>query len=105
MVTPPLPSPAPCAAYDILSNPKTRMSFDSVDPQNDDSVPPNNAHSKENFFAAFAPVFESNTRCTTARLMPPQQVWPHLTLVLPCAGGRHSNLCLSWGRRMTAMSR
>ena len=39
------------------------MSFDSVDPQNDDSVPPNNAHSKENFFAVFGPVFESNSRC------------------------------------------
>ena len=46
------------------------MSFDSVDPQNDDSVPPNNAHSKENFFAVFGPAFESNARCVSPRLVP-----------------------------------
>lgn len=63
VVTPPLPHP--CSAYDILSDPKTRMSFDSADPLNDDSVPPNSAHSKENFFDVFGPVFESNSKCVT----------------------------------------
>lgn len=51
-----------CAAYEILGNPTKRRSYDSIDPEFDDSVPSNNADSKQNFFKVFGPVFERNAR-------------------------------------------
>lgn len=50
------------SAYDILSNKKSRQAFDSVDPTFDDTIPPNNAHSRDNFFEVFGPVFSENER-------------------------------------------
>lgn len=50
------------SAYDILSNKKRRQAFDSVDPTFDDTVPPNNAHSRDNFFEVFGPTFSENER-------------------------------------------
>ncbi|XP_003746779.1 dnaJ homolog subfamily C member 2 [Galendromus occidentalis] len=47
-------------AYELLSNPKQRRAFDSVDPSFDDSVPPVSEKSRANFFKVFAPVFERN---------------------------------------------
>ena len=50
------------AAYDILSNQKRRRAFDSVDPTFDDTIPPNNAHSREHFFEQFGAAFRENER-------------------------------------------
>ena len=50
------------AAWETLGHPVKRKSYDSVDPLFDDSTPPNNAQSKENFFAVFKPVFDRNAR-------------------------------------------
>lgn len=50
------------SAYDILSNKKRRQAFDSIDPTFDDTVPPNNAHSRDNFFEVFGPAFSENER-------------------------------------------
>lgn len=50
------------SAYDILSNKKRRQAFDSVDPTFDDTVPPNNSHSRDNFFEVFGLVFSENER-------------------------------------------
>lgn len=49
-------------AWEILGNKDKRKSYDSVDPLFDNSIPPNNEHSKNNFFEVFAPVFERNAR-------------------------------------------
>ena len=37
-------------AYDILGNPRNRRSYDSVDPQFDNTLPVVNEHSRNNFF-------------------------------------------------------
>ena len=50
------------AAWETLGHPVKRKSYDSVDPMFDDSVPANNAQSKENFIEIFKPVFERNAR-------------------------------------------
>ncbi|KRZ68234.1 DnaJ -like protein subfamily C member 2 [Trichinella papuae] len=52
----------PCIlrAYNVLSNPKLRRSYDSYDPNFDNSVPPVRKYSSDEFFAAFAPVFKRN---------------------------------------------
>lgn len=49
-------------AYEILGNPVKRQSYDSVDPEFDDDVPPITNYSKENFFEVFEPVFTANAR-------------------------------------------
>lgn len=59
-----------CAAYDILSVPKRRRAYDSIDPTFDDSVPPISAHSRENFFEVFGRVFEENVRWSTRQAVP-----------------------------------
>ena len=48
-------------AYEMLNNPTTKRSYDSVDPQFDDSVPGEKV-SAEKFIDTFAPVFERNSR-------------------------------------------
>ena len=58
------------AAYDILSVPKRRRAYDSIDPTFDDSVPPSSAHSRENFFEVFGPVFDENSRWSTRQPVP-----------------------------------
>lgn len=49
-------------AYEILGNPVKRRSYDSVDPEFDNEIPPNCTNSKQNFFTVFGPVFERNAR-------------------------------------------
>ena len=49
-------------AYEILSNPKRRRAFDSVDPTFDNNVPPISTYNKENFYDVFGPIFEANAR-------------------------------------------
>lgn len=58
------------AAYEILGNPTKRRSFDSVDPEFNDYIPPNNAGSKEQFFEVFRPVFERNARWSRKKNTP-----------------------------------
>ena len=57
-------------AYDILSDPKRRRSYDSVDPTFDDTVPSQSSSTKENFFSTFAPVFVENARWSVQRPVP-----------------------------------
>lgn len=57
-------------AYDILSNPKKRRAYDSVDPMFDDSIPSVCTASKEKFFATFAPIFAENARWSTQQPVP-----------------------------------
>lgn len=57
-------------AYDILSNKKRRQAFDSVDPTFDDTVPPNNSHSRDNFFEVFGLVFSENERWSSTQPVP-----------------------------------
>ncbi|XP_042907655.1 dnaJ homolog subfamily C member 2 [Parasteatoda tepidariorum] len=57
-------------AYEILGNPIKRQSYDSVDPEFDDSVPSVNNFSKENFFEVFRPIFEANSRWSIKQPVP-----------------------------------
>ena len=50
------------SAWETLGDPIKKRSFDSVDPEFNDDIPPNNQHSKDNFFAVYGPVFERNAR-------------------------------------------
>ena len=50
------------SAYEILGVPSKRRSYDSIDPEFDDSIPSVNAESKEHFYESFRPVFERNAR-------------------------------------------
>ncbi len=52
-------------AFDILSDPVKRRSYDSIDPTFNDDVPSVSESSKKNFYKVFAPVFESNSRFLT----------------------------------------
>ena len=49
-------------AYEILSNPKRKKAFDSVDPTFNDSIPKMSGHSQEIFYETYGPVFEENAR-------------------------------------------
>lgn len=49
------------AAYEILSNPKRRLAFDSVDPTVDDTVP-SAVKDPSKFISVFRPVFQRNAR-------------------------------------------
>lgn len=49
-------------AFEYLSDPVKRMSFDSVDPTFDDDVPPVNEYSKKNFYKVFREALERNSR-------------------------------------------
>ncbi|XP_041347493.1 dnaJ homolog subfamily C member 2-like [Gigantopelta aegis] len=54
-------------AYEILGNPQKRRSYDSVDPEFDDDVPPVNQYSKDHYFEVFRPVFERNARWSNSK--------------------------------------
>ncbi|XP_065912315.1 dnaJ homolog subfamily C member 2-like isoform X2 [Dysidea avara] len=57
-------------AYDILSTPKKRRAYDSVDPNFDDTLPSVTDYNKEHFFEVFGPVFKSNARWSNKRPVP-----------------------------------
>ncbi|KAK7499927.1 hypothetical protein BaRGS_00008775, partial [Batillaria attramentaria] len=57
-------------AYEILGNFAKRRSFDSVDPEFDDGVPPVTQENKDNFFAVFRPKFEMNARWSNRKRVP-----------------------------------
>ena len=57
-------------AYDVLSNPKRRRAFDSVDPTFDDSTPSLADVTKENFYSLLGPVFAENARWSTRQPVP-----------------------------------
>ncbi|AWP00961.1 putative dnaJ -like subfamily C member 2 [Scophthalmus maximus] len=56
-------------AIETLSDPVKRRAFDSVDPTFDNAVP-SKSEAKENFFQAFAPVFERNARWSSKKHVP-----------------------------------
>ena len=60
----------PTLANDILSDPKRRRAYDSVDPTFDEAVPSISSQSKENFYKVFRPVFEQNARWSTRQPVP-----------------------------------
>ena len=66
--------PCPCynwnAANDILSDPKRRRAYDSVDPTFDEDIPGVSTNSRENFFKVFRSVFEENSRWSTRQPVP-----------------------------------
>jgi len=49
------------SAYEMLNNPASRRSYDSVDPEFDDAIP-NDKVSSDKFISTFAPVFQRNAR-------------------------------------------
>ena len=55
-------------AFELLSNPALRRSYDSVDPKFDDNVP--NPTSADNFYEIFGPVFERNARWSVHQHVP-----------------------------------
>ena len=57
-------------AFQILGDPIKRRSYDSVDDSFDDSVPPINSNSKENFYTVFGPVFARNSRWSDSKYVP-----------------------------------
>jgi len=61
-----LPMSICLSAYEILGNPVKRRSYDSVDPQFDDSIPSVTPESRQNFYDMFSPVFEQNSRYSCA---------------------------------------
>ena len=65
------------AAYEVLGIPVKRRSYDSVDPEFDDTVPPSNQESKDNFYDTFKSVFEAN-----ARWEPPHSEWYNVGIML-----------------------
>ncbi|XP_059151101.1 dnaJ homolog subfamily C member 2-like [Physella acuta] len=54
-------------AYEILGNKQKRRSFDSVDPEFDEDIPP---VVKDKFFEVFRPAFERNARWSTKKRVP-----------------------------------
>uniref|UniRef100_A0A0B6YQC8 J domain-containing protein n=1 Tax=Arion vulgaris TaxID=1028688 RepID=A0A0B6YQC8_9EUPU len=57
-------------AYEVLGNKQKRMSFDSVDPEFDEDIPPVSQLSKDNFFTVFRPAFERNARWSIKKRVP-----------------------------------
>lgn len=57
-------------AYEILGTPVKRRSYDSVDPEFDDSVPTQADIKKEGFFKALGCIFETNARWSEKRHVP-----------------------------------
>lgn len=57
-------------AFEILSDPVKRCSFDSVDPTFDDDVPPVSESSKKNFYKVFGEAFEENARWSIKKKVP-----------------------------------
>uniref|UniRef100_A0A6I8Q4C6 DnaJ homolog subfamily C member 2 n=1 Tax=Xenopus tropicalis TaxID=8364 RepID=A0A6I8Q4C6_XENTR len=56
-------------AYEILSDPIKRRAFNSIDPTFDNSIP-SKSEGKDNFFDAFSPVFERNSRWSNKKNIP-----------------------------------
>ncbi|XP_063049153.1 dnaJ homolog subfamily C member 2 [Engraulis encrasicolus] len=56
-------------AIETLSDPVRRRAFDSIDPTFDNAVP-SKGEAKDNFFQAFAPVFDRNARWSTKKHVP-----------------------------------
>lgn len=57
-------------AFEQLSNPIKRMSYDSCDPEFDDTVPAVSEKNKKNFFKVFGTAFESNSRWSNKKNLP-----------------------------------
>ncbi|XP_068620108.1 dnaJ homolog subfamily C member 2 [Battus philenor] len=57
-------------AYETLGTPNKRRSYDSIDPQFDDSIPTSTEIKKDGFFKAFAPFFEMNARWSEKKHVP-----------------------------------
>jgi DnaJ family protein C protein 2 len=57
-------------AYEILGSTVKRRSYDSVDPQFDDTVPSMSTESRQNFYQVFGPVFEQNSRWSVKQPVP-----------------------------------
>ncbi|CAF1334790.1 unnamed protein product [Rotaria magnacalcarata] len=55
-------------AFELLSNPTLRRSYDSIDPKFDDSIP--NPTTADNFYQLFGPVFERNARWSIHQHVP-----------------------------------
>ncbi|UJR14028.1 hypothetical protein I4U23_001027 [Adineta vaga] len=55
-------------AFELLSNPTLRRSYDSVDPKFDDAIP--NPTTADNFYGIFGPVFERNARWSIHQHVP-----------------------------------
>lgn len=55
-------------AFELLSNPTLRRSYDSVDPKFDDAVP--NPTTADSFYETFGPVFERNARWSVHHPVP-----------------------------------
>ncbi|XP_075245703.1 dnaJ homolog subfamily C member 2-like [Convolutriloba macropyga] len=63
--------PSIVRSFEILSNPKKRISFDSVDPTFDDAIPSKNkAISPDKFLSTFGPVFERNAQWSVKKPVP-----------------------------------
>ncbi len=57
-------------AFETLSDPVKRISFDSCDPQFDDDIPSVTDNSKKNFYKVFGDVFEQNARWSIKKNVP-----------------------------------
>lgn len=57
-------------AYEILGNLVRRRAYDSVDPQFDNDVPPNNQQSKDKFYRTFSDAFQRNARWSIKKPVP-----------------------------------
>ncbi|CAF1120972.1 unnamed protein product [Adineta steineri] len=55
-------------AFELLSNPTLRRSYDSVDPKFDDAIP--NPTTADNFYEVFGPVFDRNARWSIHQHVP-----------------------------------
>jgi len=63
--------PSIVRSFEILSNPKRRISFDSVDPTFDDSIPSRTKPiSPEKFLSTFEPVFKRNAQWSVKQPVP-----------------------------------
>lgn len=57
-------------AWEILGDKVKRRSYDSVDPEIDDSIPPNNEHTRVNFYKVLREAFERNAYWSEVQPVP-----------------------------------